>query len=962
MVRLALVLCAVALLVGFAPDALAKADLVVQSIVLNPAGVGAGSGTLTGTIKNLGDDTGVFVNINVLMYRDGALCDDGVIIAGLDGGDTATEDTTACNPSKPGTYAITYTVDTDSDVDESNESNNSLTVNITWSGPDLVITNIELSPNPAAVGEGTLVATVKNQGSVSTGTLVAINMTMELDGKACDTGLILAGLGAGSTATEDTGACNPTTPGTHTVKFRVDTDDDVAETDETNNTLTKTFTWHAPDLVVKDLVLEPDPARVGEGTLVATIANQGVIDTGLLVNINVRVLLDGEECDTGVIIAGLDAGDDATEETGSCNPSTDGPHVVTVIVDSDSDVLETDEANNVFEKTLSWHWPDLVVTDIVADLDKPKPGDSIQFTGTIKNVGVVDTDTLVVINVRMLLDGVECDTGLIITGLDAGAAATEDTTSCTPEAPGEHTITYEVDVDGDVDEGDEGNNALTKTFFLCAKSETCDGQDDDCDGKTDEDFALGAEACDGDDADLCATGAWACGADKKSVVCVEAPGLGEVCNGADDDCDGETDEEWPDLGTGCDGPDADACATGKVVCGADGVSTACEGDGAPGSEKCNGVDDDCNGLTDETWPTIGEACEASVGGCATTGTVECSPDGSGTLCEAAATPVETCDGTDDDCDGKTDEGFGAVGAPCVVGTGACQVIGVDACAGGASVECDAVAGAPGASELCGDGVDDDCDGATDEGCACQSGTHVACGSDVGACAAGVQKCGADGKLGSCTGQTPPVVETCDGLDNDCDASIDEGCPCTAGQVRQCEDTGGACASGTQTCVGGTWTPCAGATVLKPEACNGLDDDCDGVADEGCPCPKGITESCATPGGACGDFTRVCGEDAVWGACTLVPGSEGTNCVEPNADAGGDVGGPDAGGVPDSGPGADGAGDTAVGPDVPATGGGSTGGGCGAATYGHSAPAWLALLGLWLIAVARRRRQPSSSAR
>ena len=34
--------------------------------------------------------------------------------------------------------------------------------------------------------------------------------------------------------------------------------------------------------------------------------------------------------------------------------------------------------------------------------------------------------------------------------------------------------------------------------------------------------------------------------------------LAESCNGEDDDCDGETDEDWPELGTACDGPDADA--------------------------------------------------------------------------------------------------------------------------------------------------------------------------------------------------------------------------------------------------------------------------------------------------------------------------------------------------------------------------------------------------------------------
>ncbi|MCB9789209.1 MAG: hypothetical protein H6744_21240 [Deltaproteobacteria bacterium] len=959
MTRVAPGLAALALILVLAPAALAKPDLVVQSIVLDPAGAGAGDGTLTAKIKNVGpDDTSFFVNINILMYRDGVECDDGLIVAGLDAGDTATEDSTSCNPSKPGTYAITFAVDTDQDVDESNESNNSLTVNITWSGPDLVITKIELSPNPAAFGEGTLTATIKNQGPVDTDTLLSINVTMELDGKPCDDGLILLGLDSGQSATEETGSCNPDTPGPHTVTFKVDTDDDVAELDEGNNTLSQTFTWYAPDLVVTDVVLEPDPAKVGEGTLIATIENQGLIDTDTLLAINVRMLLDGNECDTGLIIAGLDAGDSATEETTSCNPGTDGPHEITFIVDTDSDVVEMDESNNTFTKTLSWHLPDLVVSDIVVDSEAPLPGESHTFTATIENQGVVDTDTLVIINLRMLLDGVECDTGLIFAGLDAGESATEDTTSCTPDTPGPHTVTFEVDVDGDVPEGDETNNSLTKTFTFCGKSETCDGTDDDCDGKTDEDFALGG-ACDGPDDDLCETGVVSCGADKKSVVCVETPGVGELCNGQDDDCDGATDESWAELGTSCDGPDADTCATGKWACGPDGLSLMCAGDGAPGSELCNGLDDDCNGETDESWPELGQPCTASVGGCEAAGTVACQPDGSGTLCEPSATPVETCDGTDDDCDGKTDEGFSGLGAPCLVGTGACQAIGVYACKDAATVGCDAVAGAPAASDECGDGVDGDCDGKTDEGCGCEPGTHVACGTDVGACVAGVQTCGAGGTLGtSCVGETPAVVETCDGLDNDCDASIDEGCPCTVGQVRDCEDEGGECAAGKQQCAGGTWTPCMGAGVLEAEACNGVDDDCDGATDEGCPCVVGLTEGCATPAGSCGLYARVCGTGAVFGACALIPGTEEEGCVDPNGDAGTDIGGPDAGGTPDAAVVPDTAADSGPGADV-GVAVTSTSSGCGGAPAGAGAGLGLIIALFSLIGYAlfwRRRRR------
>lgn len=93
-----------------------------------------------------------------------------------------------------------------------------------------------------------------------------------------------------------------------------------------------------------------------------------------------------------------------------------------------------------------------------------------------------------------------------------------------------------------------------------------------------------------------------------------------------------------------------------------------------------------------------------------------------------------------------------------------------------------------------------------------------------------------------------VPEKCgNGIDDDGDGEIDEGCPCTVGATQKCY-TGeakfagiGICAWGKQTCEKtgefAGWSKCLGSVLPKKEACDGkLDENCDGTVDEGCPKP------------------------------------------------------------------------------------------------------------------------------
>jgi hypothetical protein len=318
-----------------------------------------------------------------------------------------------------------------------------------------------------------------------------------------------------------------------------------------------------------------------------------------------------------------------------------------------------------------------------------------------------------------------------------------------------------------------------------------------------------------------------------------------------------------------------ACRSGMRFC-VSGTFTRCLDQVMPAVESCNDADDDCNGVVDDI---ASQSCEVSgtVGGCGAAGTIVCR-EGAPSCELSQIVSVESCNGADDDCDGKTDEGISGTCFP--EGASGCEeqgdglfachgvcVTGTLSCSSG-SVRC-AGATTPGV-EKCGGSpaFDEDCDGAVDEDCPCTAGSSQACyggppaaiaEGGTGPCGPGTQSC-SSGTMGPCTSQSLPVPEDCanQGTDDDCNGILDDvkdlGTTCTDATKS------GACRAGTLHCRSGTAAPvCVGADPT-PELCDTIDQDCDGNPVNGF--DLNSKQHCGSCDVACSDAQICCGGECI----------------------------------------------------------------------------------------------------
>jgi len=367
-------------------------------------------------------------------------------------------------------------------------------------------------------------------------------------------------------------------------------------------------------------------------------------------------------------------------------------------------------------------------------------------------------------------------------------------------------------------------------------TDPCDGVDNDCDGQVDEDFVQTPSTC---GVGACATsGTNQCVNGIVQNICTPLPvtATQDLCDGIDNDCDGLVDEDFVSTTTSC----------GNGVCGANGVTSCVAGQivdscvagtAQTTSDPCDGLDNDCDGQVDEDFTSSPSTC--GVGACGSTGTYSCVAGVVTNVCSplSATTTSDLCDGIDNDCDGLVDEDY--VETPSSCGTGVCGSTGLNKCVAGQIVDTCVAGTAQTTSDTC-DGLDNDCDGQVDEDFV---QTPSTCG--VGACGStGTYSCVAGVVTNVCSPLSATTTsDLCDGIDNDCDGLVDEDFVQTSSSCG----TGVCGSTGLKKCIAGQIVDsCVAGTPAASDLCDGLDNDCDGQIDED------YVETPSTCGvGACG---------------------------------------------------------------------------------------------------------------
>ncbi|MCC2686259.1 MAG: hypothetical protein K0R75_3158 [Paenibacillaceae bacterium] len=236
-----------------------------------------------------------------------------------------------------------------------------------------------------------------------------------------------------------------------------------------------------PDLVVTDISWTPaSPSANVPVTFSATIKNQGTAATPSGVISGVKFKVDGVTASfSDNYTTSIPPGGTATVTAnggpeGGVWTAAQGTHTVEAWVDDINRIAESDETNNIYDKSIvvTAAKPDMVVTNVTWSPANPAPGDHVVFSATIKNQGAAATPSGTIDSVTFKIDGTSVSwEANYTTSIAPGGIATvmanggPDSNNYWVATSGIHSLQTVVDDVNRIDESDETNNANYGTMM-----------------------------------------------------------------------------------------------------------------------------------------------------------------------------------------------------------------------------------------------------------------------------------------------------------------------------------------------------------------------------------------------------------------------------------------------------------------------------------------------------------------
>lgn len=420
-------------------------DLIIETVNWTPESPSKGD-TVTFTVSIRNQGSGKASSSRVAYYiNDTYLTSASVSPIDPD----ATDNKTFTWKAKAGSHDIKAVADYNHDVAESDEDNNEKTVIFSTLAPDLVIETITWSPVGPSIGEtATFHVKIKNQG---TGRAGSCRVYLYIDDSSKGYQEVEA-IDADATVTKD--FTWTTQVGSHEIRAVVDHNNEVVESDETNNSKTITFSdLSLSDFIIEDITWSPTGPSLGDTvTFTLTIKNQGGGSADIS---HVAYYIDDTYLDS-ISVSSVDA--NATDNKTFIWIAEVGSHDIKAVADSNNKVTESDETNNEKTVTLSTLIPDLIIETITGSPTSPSLGETVTFTVTIKNQGVGRAGLS---RVYFYIDGTSRGYQ-DVEEIDAEATVSK-TFTWTAEA-GLHDIKAVIDDNKKVIESDEDNNEKMVIF------------------------------------------------------------------------------------------------------------------------------------------------------------------------------------------------------------------------------------------------------------------------------------------------------------------------------------------------------------------------------------------------------------------------------------------------------------------------------------------------------------------